>query len=176
MRQHEPRGRGSARPGRACSPIPTLGARVQILVALIHPPAFAGGAGVLAAQRCLTQCCCPVSLPDWRRRNRLCWLAPAAMQARRCSCVSAVLYSVEAAARRARERSCARRFGIVRFGPAAPALPVASQVPDPITAAPALDGSIKAFSPAAQVRAREAPVGSQVGRQLDTRCRHPLSG
>ena len=68
------------------------------------------------------------------------------------------------------------RFGIVRFGPAAPALPVASQVPHPITAAPALDGSIKAFSPAAQVRAREAPVGSQVGRQLDTRLRHPLSG
>src|ERR1017187_5096272 len=69
-----------------------------------------------------------------------------------------------------------RRFGIVRFGPAAPALPVAPQVPDPIAAAPALDGSIKAFSPAAQVRAREAPVGSQVGRQLDTRLRHPLSG
>ena len=65
----------------------------------------------MAAQRCLTQCSCPVSLPVWSRRNRLCWLAPAAMQACRCSCVSAVLYSVEAAARRPRERSCAGVLG-----------------------------------------------------------------
>src|SRR5664280_3081954 len=77
------------------------------------PPAFAGGTGGLAAQRCLTQCSCPVSLPDWRRRNRLCWLAPAAMQACRCSFVSAVLYSVEAAARRARVRSCAGVWGSI---------------------------------------------------------------
>ena len=67
----------------------------------------------MAAQRCLTQCSCPVSLPDWRRRNRLCCLAPAAMQACRCSSVSAVLYSVEAAARRARERSCAGVLGSI---------------------------------------------------------------
>ena len=67
----------------------------------------------MAAQRCLTQCSCPVSLPDWRRRNRLCCLAPAAMQACRCSSVSAVLYSVEAAARRARERSCAGVWGSI---------------------------------------------------------------
>jgi hypothetical protein len=67
----------------------------------------------LAAQRCLTQCSCPVSLPDWRRRNRLCCLAPAAMQACRCCSVSAVLYSVEAAARRARERSCAGVWGSI---------------------------------------------------------------
>jgi hypothetical protein len=62
-----------------------------------------------------------------------------------------------------------RRLGIGRFGPAVPALPVAAQVPHPITAAPAFDGSIQAFSPGAEVRAREAPVGSQVGRQLETR-------
>jgi hypothetical protein len=67
----------------------------------------------LAAQRCLTQCCCPVSSPDWCRRGRLCCLAAAAMQACRCSSVSAVLYSVEAAARRARERSCAGVLGSV---------------------------------------------------------------
>src|ERR1035437_8208192 len=71
------------------------------------PPAFAGGTGVLAAQRCLTQCSCPVSLPDWRRRNRLCWLAPAAMQACRCSSVSAVWYWAEAVANGAREGRCA---------------------------------------------------------------------
>ena len=39
----------------------------------------------------LTQCCWPVSGPDWPRRGRLRRLAPAALQAFCCSCVSDAL-------------------------------------------------------------------------------------
>ncbi len=75
--------------------------------------ACGAGASVLPAHRFRTQCCCPVSVPDWSSRGRLRCFVPAAMQASCCSPVSASLYSLEAAARRARERSCAGVLGSI---------------------------------------------------------------
>ncbi len=71
------------------------------------------GAGtyVLPTQRFRTQCCCPVRLPDWSSRGRLCCLAPSATHASCCFFVSASLYSFEAAASRSRQRSCAGVWG-----------------------------------------------------------------
>jgi len=50
--------------------------------------------------------CWPVNGPDWPRRGRLRSLAPAAMRACCCFWVREWLYFLEAALRRARERSC----------------------------------------------------------------------
>ena len=58
------------------------------------------------AQSLFIEYCCPVSRPDWPRRDRLRNFAPAAIQASRSSSVIDWLYFLEAAAKRARQLNC----------------------------------------------------------------------
>ncbi len=74
-------------------------------------PTLAAATSFLPFKRRRTQFWCPVRVPESPRRRRHFCFAPAAMHASCCSSVSASLYSFEAAANRARQRSCVGVWG-----------------------------------------------------------------